>query len=73
VLSLTGVCRYYYQAARRADSGLKTPKKEWEGAAVRNNETLCNNLLPMRSTGLAEADYRRGCEAFWEGLQVSPQ
>lgn len=59
-----------HQAARRADAGLKTPKKEWEGAAVRNNETLCNNLLPMRAPCLSEDDYRRGCEAFWENLQV---
>jgi len=37
---------------------------------VRNNETLCNNLLPMRAPCLSEGDYRRGCEEFWENLQV---
>ena len=36
-----------HDAARRADAALKTPKREWEGASLRNGETLANNLLPL--------------------------
>lgn len=35
-------------AARRADAALRVAKKEWEGASLRNGNTLANNLLPVR-------------------------
>ncbi|CAA6661511.1 unnamed protein product [Spirodela intermedia] len=35
-----------HHEAKRADAALKNPKKEWEGAALRNNETLCNSVFP---------------------------
>lgn len=37
-----------HQNAHRADSQLKQPKKEWEGAVIRNDHTKCNNLFPLR-------------------------
>ena len=33
--------------AKRADVNRRPPKREWEGAALRNAETLCNNILPV--------------------------
>ncbi|KAK3280427.1 hypothetical protein CYMTET_11725 [Cymbomonas tetramitiformis] len=59
-----------HAAAKRADASLKTPKKEWEGATLRNNETLCNNLLPIRGDKVREGDYTRCCDHFWGGLQA---
>jgi E3 ubiquitin-protein ligase UBR4 len=44
-----------HAAARRADIALRTPKREWEGAALRNSETLCNNLLPILGARVTEA------------------
>ena len=38
-----------HAAARRADSALRVPKREWEGATLRNGGTLTNNLLPVHS------------------------
>ncbi|KAL6004487.1 hypothetical protein ACLOJK_005040 [Asimina triloba] len=37
-----------HQEAKRADAALKNPNKEWEGATLRNNETLCNCIFPLR-------------------------
>ncbi|CAN4082734.1 unnamed protein product [Withania somnifera] len=50
-----------HQEAKRADVALKNPKKEWDGAALRNNETLCNNLFPLRDylNALGRADGSR--------------
>ena len=33
--------------AKRADINRRPPKREWEGATLRNAETLCNNVLPV--------------------------
>jgi hypothetical protein len=38
----------------RADIALRIPKREWEGAALRNSETLTNNLLPILGRGGGE-------------------
>jgi hypothetical protein len=59
-----------HASAKRADAALKASKKEWEGAALRNNETLCNNLLPLRTPRLSDAEYMRGCDAFYSNLQA---
>ncbi|KAL5989033.1 hypothetical protein ACLOJK_027135 [Asimina triloba] len=37
-----------HQEAKHADAALKNPKKELEGATLRNNETLCNYIFPLR-------------------------
>ena len=52
-----------HAAARRADIALRTPKREWEGASLRNSETLCNNLLPVFAGRVGEREFResRGC------------
>ena len=57
-----------HRAAKRADASLKTPKKEWEGAAIRNNETLCNNLLPLNSSALPQIEYAQCAQLWWDNV-----
>ena len=57
-----------HAAARRADIALRTPKREWEGAALRNSETLANNLLPFRSGRVSDAEHERALDQWWENL-----
>jgi E3 ubiquitin-protein ligase UBR4 len=40
-----------HQAAAKHDRALRPPKEEWEGALIRNSETRCNSLLPLRTRG----------------------
>jgi E3 ubiquitin-protein ligase UBR4 len=54
--------------AKRADAALKNPKKEWDGAALRNNETLCNNLFPLRALSVPIAQYIRYTDQYWDYL-----
>ncbi|XP_047958465.1 LOW QUALITY PROTEIN: auxin transport protein BIG [Salvia hispanica] len=57
-----------HQEAKRADAGLRTPKKEWDGAALRNNETLCNNLFPLRGPSVPTGQYLRYVDQYWDYL-----
>ncbi|GJR24096.1 auxin transport protein BIG [Tanacetum coccineum] len=57
-----------HQEAKRADAALKTPKKEWDGAALRNNETLCNNLFPIRGPAVPLTQYTRYVDQYWDYL-----
>lgn len=57
-----------HQEAKRADAALKNPKKEWDGAALRNNETLCNNLFPVRGTTVPMGQYVRYVDQYWDYL-----
>ena len=59
-----------HQAARRADAALRHPKREWEGATLRNGETLCNNLVPVRGGSVSDAAYASAVATYWENLQV---
>ena len=61
-----------HQAARRADAALRHPKREWEGATLRNGETLCNNLVPVRGGSVSDAAYASAVATYWENLQVGP-
>jgi len=55
-----------HASAKRADVALRTPKREWEGAALRNSETLCNNLLPVSSSTISESTYAAAVDAWWQ-------
>lgn len=55
-------------AAKAADAALRTPKREWEGAVLRNGEVLCNNLLPLRGPRVPETAYIDAVLVHWEGL-----
>lgn len=59
-----------HQEAKRADASLKNPKKEWEGAALRNNETLCNSLFPLRGPSVPIPQYARCVDQFWDCLNA---
>ncbi|KAK9067154.1 hypothetical protein SSX86_014479 [Deinandra increscens subsp. villosa] len=57
-----------HQEAKRADAALRNPKKEWDGAALRNNETLCNNLYPIRGPVVPLPQYTRYVDQYWDYL-----
>ncbi|CDW77116.1 e3 ubiquitin-protein ligase ubr4 [Stylonychia lemnae] len=57
-----------HQNAYRADASLKQPKKEWEGAAIRNDHTKCNNLFPLRGGNLPEDSYYSMVEKYFNLL-----
>ncbi|XVF20872.1 hypothetical protein REPUB_Repub12eG0040500 [Reevesia pubescens] len=59
-----------HQEAKRADAALKNPKKEWEGATLRNNESLCNSLFPVRSPSVPLAEYVRYVNQYWDNLNA---
>ncbi|KAL9226491.1 hypothetical protein vseg_002298 [Gypsophila vaccaria] len=59
-----------HQEAKRADAALKTPKKEWEGATLRNNETLCNALFPIRGPAVPLNQYVRYVDQYWDSLNA---
>lgn len=57
-----------HQEAKRADAALRIPKKEWEGATLRNNESLCNSLFPVRGPSVPLAQYVRYVDQYWDNL-----
>ena len=59
-----------HQEAKRTDAGLKIPKKEWEGATLRNNESLCNSLFPVRGPSVPSAQYMRYVDQHWDNLNA---
>lgn len=59
-----------HQEAKRADAALKNPKKEWEGAALRNNETLCNCIFPLRGPSVPLTQYVRCVDQYWDNLNA---
>lgn len=59
-----------HQEAKRADAALRNPKKEWDGAALRNNETLCNNLFPIRGPSVPMGQYIRFVDQYWDYLNA---
>ncbi|RAL46785.1 hypothetical protein DM860_005064 [Cuscuta australis] len=59
-----------HHEAKRADAALKNPKREWDGAALRNNETLCNNLFPLRAASVPIGQYVRYVDQYWEYLNA---
>lgn len=56
--------------AKRADAVLKIPKKEWEGATLRNNESLCNSLFPLRAPSVPLLHYMRFVDQYWDNLNA---
>ncbi|CAI5507035.1 unnamed protein product [Closterium sp. Naga37s-1] len=57
-----------HDRAKRADSALKLPKREWDGAALRNGGTLCNALFPLRGPQVSPAVYARRLDSWWESV-----
>jgi len=44
---------------------MKNPKKEWDGAAIRNDHTKCNNLFPIRGGNLRLDDYGSTVDRYY--------
>jgi len=59
-----------HQEAKRADAALRNPKKEWDGATLRNNESLCNSLFPVRGPSVPLAQYLRHVDQYWDNLNA---
>ncbi|KAF5725427.1 auxin transport protein BIG isoform X1 [Tripterygium wilfordii] len=59
-----------HQEAKRADAALKNPKKEWDGATLRNNESLCNSLFPVRGPSVPLAQYVHYVDQYWDNLNA---
>lgn len=59
-----------HQEAKRADAALRNPKKEWEGATLRNNASLCNSLFPVRGPSVPLAQYIRNVDQYWDNLSA---
>lgn len=55
-----------HQNAYRADSNMRQPKKEWEGAVIRNNHTKCNNLFPVRGGTLPLDSYGSMVDRYFQ-------
>lgn len=61
-----------HHSARKADSALRAPKREWEGATLRNGETLCNNLLPLKAGRVSDTLHAVAVTSFMENLNHAP-
>ena len=44
---------------------MKQPKKEWEGAIIRNDHTKCNNLMPIKGGRFQEDQYQNVVEKYF--------
>ncbi|KAF6169131.1 hypothetical protein GIB67_038628 [Kingdonia uniflora] len=59
-----------HQEAKRADTALKSPKQEWDGATLRNNETRCICLFSLRGPSVSITQYVRYMDQYWDGLNA---
>ena len=55
----TCIHSHCHRAAYETDKNLSQPKKEWEGARIRNSHTKCNSLFPVWGTPIAPEEYRK--------------
>lgn len=54
--------------ATRAERHLKVPRLEWDGASLRNQNTRCNNLLPLRGPQTPAHMYSEYTERYWANV-----
>ncbi|SPQ94901.1 unnamed protein product (mitochondrion) [Plasmodiophora brassicae] len=54
--------------AARADRRLRPPKSEWEGATLRNAQTLCNNLFPIFNKSNSFDEYALRVDDYWRNI-----
>jgi len=57
-----------HRDATHAERSLKPPKEEWEGATIRNQHTLCNNLFPIIGPATPIDSYTTSLEKYWTNL-----
>eukprot|EP00611_Tribonema_gayanum_P021161 TRINITY_DN4019_c0_g1_i1.p1 TRINITY_DN4019_c0_g1~~TRINITY_DN4019_c0_g1_i1.p1 ORF type:complete len:601 (-),score=200.58 TRINITY_DN4019_c0_g1_i1:145-1920(-) len=67
VTALNAIHLSCHREAVRSDRGLRNPKTEWEGAALRNSRVLCNSILPIKppTPASATAPPARNAEDSW--------
>jgi E3 ubiquitin-protein ligase UBR4 len=63
-----------HAAAKAADASLRQPKREWQGATLRNGNVLCNSLLPLAAPagGKVETAYAAAVTSFWQQQLSAP-
>lgn len=60
-----------HHVAVRADANQKNPKEEWDGALLRNGQTKCNNLIPLRGPATISEDmYKAVADGFLQAQLV---
>lgn len=59
-----------HSAAAKAELSLKKPKKEWEGAIIRNSHTKCNNWFPLKGEGIPLNDYEFGINKYFISIDA---
>ena len=57
-----------HMQATRAERSLKVPRLEWDGASLRNQNTRCNNLLPIRGPQTPAHMYSEYAERYWANI-----
>ena len=48
---------------------MKKPKKEWEGAIIRNSHTKCNNWFPIRGEGIQSGEYESAVLKYFVSIE----
>ncbi|EGG15028.1 hypothetical protein DFA_09851 [Cavenderia fasciculata] len=59
---------YCHRDATKADKSMKVPKEEWEGAALRNQQTKCNNIFPIQGPKITNDAFTPFCDKYWTNL-----
>eukprot|EP01061_Rhynchopus_euleeides_P005561 TRINITY_DN14788_c0_g1_i3.p1 TRINITY_DN14788_c0_g1~~TRINITY_DN14788_c0_g1_i3.p1 ORF type:complete len:611 (+),score=205.97 TRINITY_DN14788_c0_g1_i3:213-1835(+) len=59
-----------HKDAVQIDASLRPPKREWDGATVRNLKTRCNAILPVRVADTNAPQYARCCTGFADRVGV---
>jgi E3 ubiquitin-protein ligase UBR4 len=54
--------------AARCERSFKVPRQEWEGATLRNQNTPCNNMLPLMGPQTPAHMYAEIAERYWVTL-----
>lgn len=57
-----------HRDATKAERGLKVPKEEWEGAALRNQQTKCNAIFPLSGPKVSDDSFTAHMDKFWAYL-----
>ena len=58
-----------HNAAAKAELSMKKPKKEWEGAIIRNSHTKCNNWFPIKGEGIQPNEYEMGVMKYFISIE----
>ncbi|KYQ89094.1 hypothetical protein DLAC_10325 [Tieghemostelium lacteum] len=59
---------FCHRDATKADRSMKVPKEEWEGAALRNQQTKCNNIFPIQGPKITNDAFSPYCDKYFNTL-----